>query len=90
VFILKQLPDGYKMGVDSHTSSPAFQEDARQLAFQLKRFGSIDDESLLALTHPPHEDTLTMKARNKAKETAAFMAKNPELQMKMMMGGRKK
>ena len=79
-FILAQLGAlEYRTTIDSHTSSPAFQEDTRNLALQLRKLGVIDDESTIALTHPPHEDTLTLKARNKAKAQAQLVQQHPEL-----------
>ncbi len=78
-FILMQLPSDFRTSVDSHTSSPAFQEDTRNLAVTLKKMGVIDDESTLQMVHPPHEDALVMKARAKAKAQAALVAQHPEL-----------
>ena len=80
--ILKNLFDwDFEITVDSHSSSPAFSEDARQLALTLRKIGAIDDEATLMLTHPPHEDLLILRARAKAKAQAEFMAKHPEMAM---------
>jgi hypothetical protein len=81
-FVLKQLPDNARVTVDSHTASPAFMEDAEKKAFALKKMGAIDDEDLIMLTHPPHEDTLAMKARKRAKAAVAFAEKHPEIAAK--------
>ena len=79
-FILKQLDAlQYRTTIDSHTSSPAFQEDNRNLGVMLKKLGVIDDESTLVMVHPPHEDTLTRKARAKAKAQAQMVQQHPEL-----------
>jgi len=78
-FMLAQLPDGYRVSVDSHTSSPAFQEDYQKLAFALARAGAIDEASLIMLTHPPHEDTLILQARQRAEAKAEMVKKYPEL-----------
>jgi len=69
----------FNTSIDAHSSSPAFQEDARNLAIMLRRLGVIDDESTLMLTHPPHEDTLILKAKQKAAAQAQLMAQHPEL-----------
>jgi hypothetical protein len=86
-FLLKQLPDDARVSVDSHTASPAFQEDAERKAFNLARLGAIDHADLIMLTHPPHEDTLVARARQRAAAQAKFMQEHPEL---MKPGGRKK
>ena len=83
-FLLSQLPDPYRVTVDSHTSSPSFQEDTRNLAIALKRLQVIDDEDTIMLTHPPHEDMLILKARQKAEMQARLVAQHPEL----LLGGK--
>ena len=66
-FILSQLPDDARVTVDSHTSSPVYQEDSERKAFMLQRAGAIDAEDLIMLTHPPHEDTLRARAKSRAR-----------------------
>jgi hypothetical protein len=78
-FMLKQLPDEARITVDSHTSSPAFQEDAERKAFNLAKAGAIDGEDLIMLTHPPHEDTLVMRAKARRQKQEALVAAHPEL-----------
>lgn len=85
-FLLSQLPEDYRVTIDSHTSSPAFMEDHRNLAFQLARFGAIDHEELIMLTHPPHEDTLRKRAKERAAAQAKMMQEHPEMFAK---GGKK-
>ncbi len=45
----------------------------------------IDDEDTILLTHPPHEDTLILKAKQKAEMQAKLIAQHPEL----LLGGGK-
>ena len=78
-FLLKQLPEDYHVEVDSHSSSPAFSDDARELAFALKSNGAIDAEELIRLTHPPMEDLLIAGARKRAEAQAKMIAEHPEL-----------
>jgi hypothetical protein len=78
-FLLSQLPDDARVSVDSHTSSPAFQEDSQKLAFALQRAGAIDGEDLIMLTHPPHEDTLLMRAKARSAAQAKMLAEHPEM-----------
>ena len=78
-FLLAQLPEDAEASVDSHTSSPAFSEDIRQLAFQLAKAGIIDGETVLEMIHPPREDTLIERFRQNAEAQAKALAANPEL-----------
>lgn len=79
-FLLAQvLEKNYRATIDSHTASPAFQEDTRNLAVALKKLGVIDDEDTILLTHPPHEDMLVLKAKQKAEMQAKLVAQHPEL-----------
>lgn len=87
-FLLKQLPDNARVSVDSHTASPAFQEDAERKAFNLARLGAIDHADLIMLTHPPHEDTLVQRAKQRAVAQAKLVQEHPELLTKGK-GGKK-
>lgn len=78
-FTLAQLPDEGRLTVDSHTSSPAFQEDAERKAFALAKSGAIGPEDLIMLTHPPHEDSLVMRAKARQAAQQAMIAQHPEL-----------
>jgi hypothetical protein len=78
-FVLSQLPDDARVMVDSHTSSPAYQEDSEKRAFALHRAGAIDAEDLIMLTHPPHEDTLKSRAKARAEAQAKLVKEHPEL-----------
>jgi hypothetical protein len=72
-FTLAQLPDGYQVVVDSHSASPAFAEDSKQVAIGLARAGAIDSEDLIHLLHPPSAELLLarLKQRQKAQAAAA-------------------
>jgi hypothetical protein len=78
-FILAQIPDDYHLGVDSHSSSPAFSEEARRLAFDLARVKAVDDKGLVRLTHPPQEDTLLAEIDERRRKQAEMVAAHPEL-----------
>lgn len=78
-FLLSQLPDDYRVMVDSHSASPAFSMDARTLAEQLSKLGAIDAVSLLELTQPPQADILIARAKEKEEREAQLVAQNPEL-----------
>ena len=85
-FFLKQMPDDYYVEIDSHSSSPAFVDDARELAFALKKLGAIDEEGVIMLTHPPHEDLLIANVKKRQAARAQMIKEHPE----MLTGGKKK
>lgn len=78
-FLLSQLPEDAEVTVDSHTSSPAFSEDARQEAYALAKAGVIDGQTLIEMTHPPREDLLKARLDRRQREQAKFAAEHPEL-----------
>ena len=96
-FTLSLLPSDAVVGVDSHTSSPAFSGDNLQLAFALVKAGAIDGEDLLNMVQPPHVDELILKyrARQKAQQTElkSIETNDPELFKKLaekrISGGRR-
>lgn len=77
-FILKDIDDDARVSVDSHSSSPVFANDARELVFALARLGAISQERLIELTHPPMEDELVADAERKRVGEAEFLKQHPE------------
>lgn len=93
-FLLSQLPGNYQVQVDSHSASPAFAEDNRQLAIALARAGAADAEDLIHMLHPPGAELLLarLKQRQKAQAAQAQEDKQEELLKGIMgikTGGRK-
>ena len=76
-FLLSTLPCDATVSVDSHTSSPAFVDDNRQLAVMLAKAEAIDGESLIEMTHPQNEDFLVEKYRQRQEAAAKAAAANP-------------
>lgn len=85
-FLLAQMPEDYYIEVDSHSSSPVFIDDSRELAFALRKLGAIDDEETIRMVHPPMEDLLVSKAKERAAAKAKLIQEHPELLTK---GGKK-
>lgn len=77
-FTLSQLPPDAHVVVDSHSSSPAFSEEATNKAFALAKANAIDGEDLILLTHPPLEDRLIARYRERAAAEAKERAANPQ------------
>jgi hypothetical protein len=69
-FTLEQIPDNFQVIVDSHSASPAFAEDNRQVAIALARAGAIDAEDLIHMLHPPGAELLLARLRQRKKEQA--------------------
>ena len=69
-FTLEQLPDDFQVQVDSHSASPAFAEDNRQLAIALARAGAVDAEDLIHMLHPPGAELLLARLRQRKKAEA--------------------
>ena len=46
-FTFADLPDDVSLTVDSHSSSPAFSQDAKELAFSLQRIGAMSPSELV-------------------------------------------
>jgi hypothetical protein len=78
-FLLNQMPDDYRVSVDSHSGSPVFGEDLERKAFMLSKSGAIGPAELLMLTRPPHQDILIERAEARAKAQAQLMQQHPEL-----------
>jgi hypothetical protein len=66
-FTLEQLPEDFQVAVDSHSASPAFAEDNRQVAIALARAGAIDSEDLIRMLHPPGAELLLARLRDRQK-----------------------
>ena len=69
-FLLTDLPDNFQVQVDSHSASPAFAEDSRQVAIALARAGAIDGEDLIHMLHPPSAELLLARLRQRKKAQA--------------------
>lgn len=81
-FLLSQLPDDTKVMVDSHSSSPAFSEDIRGMAYNLAKLGAISHADLIEMVHPPGESELAQKARDRDRQQAELLQQHPELLLK--------
>ncbi len=94
-FTLAQIMEDYRVLVDSHSSSPIYEEDHKQIAEFLLKGGVIDGESVLDLLPVPMRDILKIRyadmirqkseEREKAKEE---IIQHPELAK--VLAGRKK
>jgi hypothetical protein len=69
-FTLHDIPEDFQVTVDSHSASPAFAEDNRQMAIALARAGAVDAEDLIRMLHPPGAELLLSRLRRRQKKQA--------------------
>jgi hypothetical protein len=81
-FLLDQLPDDWHVTVDSHSSSPVYQQDHKELAAFLMKSQVIDGESLLDMLPVPSRDLLKQRWKEMQKAKAEFMQQHPEMLQK--------
>src|SRR5215472_9646199 len=80
-FTLHDLPDNFQVQVDSHSASPAFAEDNRQVAIALARAGAIDGEDLIHMLHPPGAELLLARLRQRQKAMAQAAKQEEQKEM---------
>ena len=56
-FMLNDLPEDWRITVDSHSSSPIFADEATQLLFALRKVGDVDGEFIIDHTAVPDKET---------------------------------
>lgn len=78
-FLLTQLPDDYRVTVDSHSSSPIYEEDHKEVAAFLAKLGAVGGEDLIDLLPIPRRDQLKQHLREREKAKAEMIAQHPEL-----------
>lgn len=87
-WMLDQMPEDRSVQIDSHSSSPAFSEDMKQVAFALKKVDAITDEDLLEMLHPPNLAMLKRHLKEHKAAEAKFLEQHPDM-MKKGKGGRR-
>jgi hypothetical protein len=86
-FKLTDLPHDWRVAVDSHSSSPIFQDDHAQLiAFGVKA-GFIDGHSAIDMLPFPQKELLHARLTKKEEEQAALMKQHPELLAQLLKRG---
>lgn len=92
-FRLGDLPGDWNISVDSHSSSPMFAEDNKQLALQLKKLGVIDATTTVRLLHPPMEDEIVDSIKKAEEQQQQLMEKaaksDPTFWVKLLTGKKK-
>ena len=89
-FTLAQLPDGCKVVVDSHSSSPAFSHETRGLLFDLFKAGAIDKKQLVTHTAPPGEESMIEDIIRSDIAQQMYAEQHPEAAAEQGKSGKKK
>ena len=89
-FQLHHLPAAARVRVDSHSSSPAFSHEAKQLNFDLFKAGAETPEQLTERVHPAGEGEIIAGIEKRGIEQAQFLAQHPEEAARIAKGGKKK
>lgn len=90
-FLLSQLPEDWRVTVDSHSSSPIFLDELTNLIMALFKAGIVDAEYVI--DHMPIPDQEVAKVRHRQKELQAaeqmkqLMQTNPEVANKILEKG---
>jgi hypothetical protein len=87
-FLLSDLPEDRRIVVDSHSSSPIFQDDHQNLIFAGLKAGFIDGEMAIEMLNLPMKDTLIQRLREKEEKKEKLMAdlakNHPEEYVKLL------
>jgi hypothetical protein len=78
-FLLSELPDDWRITVDSHSSSPIFSDENQQLVFGAHARGVVDAEYVIDNTNLPNKEVAKLRLREKEKKQAELLAAHPEL-----------
>lgn len=95
-FLLSELPEDWRVTVDSHSSSPIFADDNTQLIWQAHKSGVVTADYVIDQMPFPNKAMAKTQLREKEKKQAEFMQKitqsNPEIADKLLLkqvGGRR-
>ena len=78
-YLLSNLPDDHRVVVDSHSSSPIYEEDHMQVAAFLAKVGAIDKQSILDLLNFSGKELVKIRVAEMEKQQAELIKNHPEL-----------
>ncbi len=78
-FLLDQIPDDRHVQVDSHSSSPIYENDHNQLVVFGLKSGLLQGDDAIDMLNYPNKDELKRKFQKKAAAQAALIQEHPEL-----------
>jgi hypothetical protein len=87
-FLLAELPDDWRVTIDSHSSSPIFSDENEQLIFQSLKSGVVTPEYVLETMPYPHKETAQLQLREKqikqAQQLEKLLQEKPEIGEKLL------
>lgn len=87
-FKYHHVPETAKVRVDSHSSSPIFSHEFRELIFALAKIGAMTPEEVVEHVNPPGEEDILADAERRQIAQQKLIQEHPELLAKI--GGGKK
>ena len=84
------IPSNVKIAVDSHSSSPVFGMETRELMFALAKAGAASPEALIEGVGPPDQEDLIADQERKEIAQAQFLKEHPEAALHVLEGGKRK
>lgn len=91
-FTFHDLSDHCAVRVDSHSGSPVFMQETRDLLFNLFKAGLMKGEELVSHLHPPGEDAIIEDIKKAEIAKQKFAAEHPEIaaEQEQKASGKKK
>ena len=87
-FLLSQLPEDWRVIVDSHSSSPIFLDENTQLVFLALKAGVVDAEYVIDNTPLPNKEVAKVRHRERemknAQQLDQLMKTNPDIGQKIL------
>jgi hypothetical protein len=86
-FSFHDLDDDLVLGVDSHSSSPAFSEEAKSLVFNLVKMGAMSPADAVEHLDAPNPEELV--AGIERRQQAAAQQEQQQAALSLVKGGKK-
>lgn len=96
-FLLTDLPEDWRVTIDSHSSSPIFADENAQLIFQARKMGTVGDSYVIDNMPFPNKEMARVELRKKEAKQAEMLQQllqtNPDVADKLLkkqvgLGGR--
>jgi hypothetical protein len=93
-FLLADLPDDYRVSVDSHSGSPIYADDHSNLIAWGVRSGILGPEDAIEDLPFPHKDRKLQRLQQRAEQKQKLMEEHPEMLegkqgLKAVQGGKR-
>jgi hypothetical protein len=85
-FYMHEVPENVRVTVDSHSSSPAFGDEAQEKAILLKKANAMSNEQFIEQVNPPNADVVIAEVKTAEIEAAAQQAAQAQQQAQKPQG----